>query len=170
MQAYRAALRAEPRVTGPRSNLAALLDQQADQAEYESQRATQLRANDVAARAEERSAEFRQQARRLRREELDLWERDARLAPDNAFVQYRYGMALYLERRLKDAETALRRAYQLEPNDPQNLLGLTLFYKEVKRPRDALAWAEKLVQLRPEDPMFRQVLQEIRQQLPPQQR
>ena len=52
---------------------------------------------------------LRQRLTQLRRDELKLFARDARLAPDAAFVQYRYGMLLYLHRRFKEAEQALQK-------------------------------------------------------------
>jgi Flp pilus assembly protein TadD len=84
------------------------------------------------------------------------------LAPDAAFVQYRYGMLLYLHGRFDEAEQSLRRAADLEPNNPQLLLGVTLFYKERNQPELALRFAEQLVRLRPQDAMYRQVWEEIR--------
>jgi tetratricopeptide (TPR) repeat protein len=164
--AYQTALDVEPRLAGPRSHLAALFEQRADVSEFEAQRAARLRESDLARRADEQAASYRQRAQKLRREELELLARDAKLAPDAASVQYRYGMALYLQRRLPEAERALLRAHQLEPNAPQFLLGIVLYYKERRRPAEALPLAEKLVQLRPEDPVYRQVRDEIRAQLP----
>ena len=42
------------------------------------------------------------------------------------------------------------------------LWGLVLFYKERNQPQPALALAEKLVKLRPDEPSYRQVLEELR--------
>ena len=99
---------------------------------------------------------------RSRREELDCLARDIRLAPDAAFLQYRYGMLLYLHRRFEEAEAALRKASDLEPNNPQFLMGVVLFYKEQGQPEKAVPLAEKLASLRPDDEMYRQILRELR--------
>jgi cytochrome c-type biogenesis protein CcmH/NrfG len=72
-------------------------------------------------------------------------------------------MLLYLHRRMEAAERALTEAVSLEPRNPQFLLGLVLFYREQHRPQQAIPWAEKLVGLRPDDTMYRQVLDEVRQ-------
>ena len=40
--------------------------------------------------------QWQQEAAQLRREELELLARDARLLPRNAAIQYRYGLSLYL--------------------------------------------------------------------------
>lgn len=171
VRAYQDALRVESRTTGPRTNLAALYDRLA---EGEDRRASQAEARGEAAVAEKAGAEanrLRQEAARLRREELDLFARDVRLAPEAAFVQYRYGMLLYLHRRYDEAEQALRKAHDLEPNNPQLLLGLVLFFKERNQPQQALPLAERLVKLRPLDKMYQQVLDEVRGlSLPPAQR
>jgi hypothetical protein len=65
---------------------------------------------------------------------------------------------------LEEAEQALLKAHELEPNNPQFLLGIVLFYKQAVDLEKALPLAERLVQLRPDDPVYRQVLNEIRQQ------
>jgi Tfp pilus assembly protein PilF len=162
IQAYQDALYVEPGTSGPRTNLAALYDRLV---EMQQRRAAQAAARGDAAAGDQATAEanrLRQEAARLRQDELELFARDARLAPDAAFVQYRYGMLLYLHGRFDEAEQSLRRAADLEPNNPQLLLGVTLFYKERNQPELALRFAEQLVRLRPQDAMYRQVWEEIR--------
>ena len=51
-------------------------------------------------------------------EELPLLERDANLAPENASVQYRFGLALYLAGRMNEALERLETAAELEPDVP----------------------------------------------------
>jgi len=162
IRAYQDALHVEPGTSGPRTNLAALYDRLI---EMQQRRAEQAAARGDAATVDQATAEatrLRQEAARLRNQELELFARDARLAPEAAFVQYRYGMLLYLHRRFDEAEQALRKAADVEPNNPQFLLGLTLFYKERNQPELALRFAEQLVRLRPQDRMYRQVWEEIR--------
>ncbi len=100
----------------------------------------------------------------MRRQELDCLARDATLVPDNAAVQYRYGMLLYLHRQMGEAEAALGKAVELEPNTPQFLLGLVLFYQQIDQFDQALTLAKRLVALRPEDAMFRRVLADVQNQ------
>jgi len=147
---YEAAIRVQPTATGPRTNLAELYSRLADTSEFQSP---------------QRASQYREKAATLRRAALKLAARDARLLPDNAAIQYRYGMALYLHRRLEEAETALAAAHELEPNNPQFLLGVVLFYKKLGQHDKAIPLAEKLVELRPQDPMPRHVLEEIRQEM-----
>ena len=135
-RAYRTAIRVEPNVSGPRGNLAALLERQRKPDE----------------------------AQQLRAEELRLLARDAQLAPDAAAVQYRYGLALYLAAELDQAESALARAVELEPNTVEFVLALALLYQKLERYADALPLAERAVRLRPENVGYRNVVEELRRQ------
>ena len=159
--AYWEALRVEPKVTGPRTNLAAVLDRLAEAAERTAEQAGQRQAQPAQTQAAEQAASYRHQAAALRREELDYVARDVRLLPESAGLQYRYGMLLYLHGRFEEAEKALVMASTLEPKNPQFLYGLVLFYKERNQPQTALPLAEKLVKLRPDEPSYRQVLEEL---------
>jgi len=163
IEAYETAIRIEPGFTGPRTNLAAVCDRLAEEAEAQVRQAAMLRQPAAGSRAAQQVQQYRQRAQQLRKEELVCLERDAKLVPDNAAIQYRYGMLLYLHRRLQEAEQALLRAHRLEPNNPQFLLGIVLYYQEVEDFEKALPLAEELARLRPADAMFRKILQDIRQ-------
>ncbi len=91
--AYETAIRVEPNMAGARTNLAAIYDQLAQRGDG---RATQ-------------------RAVVLRSQELPLLRRDAALAPENASIQYRYGLALYLQGNHADALVQLEKAAKLEP-------------------------------------------------------
>ncbi len=96
--AYQTAMRVEPNVTGPRTNLAALLERLAENA------------------SPALAQKYINRASELRSEELPLLERDAALAPDNADLQYRYGLALYLNGDLEAAMKQLQRTVDLAPD------------------------------------------------------
>ncbi len=96
--AYETAIRVEPNMTGPRTNLAATLERVAQQTRSP------------------RAAEYLSRAAELREQELPLLARDASLAPDNADIQYRYGLALYLSGKNKEALKQLEMAVKLEPD------------------------------------------------------
>lgn len=100
VDAYRTAIRVEPNTTGPRSNLSSLLERVASQ--QPPQQATALL----------------KEAETLREQELPLLERDANLAPDNASVQYRFGLALYLAGKMDEAMERLEKSVELEPEVP----------------------------------------------------
>lgn len=94
IKAYENAIRVEPTVAGARTNLAALLEQ-------------------VAQRGNEQAAK---RAVELRKQELPFLKRDSELAPENAMIQYRYGLALYLDGDQSGALKQLRRATELAPD------------------------------------------------------
>jgi len=96
--AYETAIRVEPTMTGPRTNLAATLERY------------------VQTTRSPQAAELMQRANELREEELPLIARDASLAPDNADIQYRYGLALYLAGQYETALQQLERAVALAPD------------------------------------------------------
>ena len=96
--AYEIAMQVEPNMTGPRTNLAATLEGVAQQTRSPQGPALIAR------------------AKALRKEELPLLKRDASLAPTNADVQYRYGLALYLAEQHKEALQQLERTVELAPD------------------------------------------------------
>lgn len=159
-KAYETAMRIEPGVTGPRTNLAALL-------EGEARRLSQ-QAQQIGMQNRERGFEFFQRAQelgiriaKLRREELDLLARDSRLAPDNAAIQYRYGMSLYLHDRIEESEKALQQAAELEPASPPILFGLALLYEKLQRFDEARALCRRLLELRPGDRQYMTLLNRL---------
>lgn len=100
IEAYQTAIRIEPNTTGARTNLAGLLDNLAENPE--SGQAEELRAS----------------AKKLRKDELPLLGRDADLAPTSAPLQYRYGLALYLDGQMEAALERLNQAVDLQPDAP----------------------------------------------------
>lgn len=100
IEAYETAIRTEPKMTGPRTNLASMLERILPQS------ASQQR-DDIMLRIEQ-----------LRQEELPLIARDASLAPENPGIQYRYGLALYLAGEMDKALEQLEIAVELAPDVP----------------------------------------------------
>lgn len=165
-QEYETAIHIEPDSMGPRTNLAALFDRQVAMAQQQAQAASQQQdaAGVQAALAPIPSLQV--EAERLRREELDLLERDALLVPDNAAIQNRLGLSQYLFGWRREAEKSLLMAYLLEPRVPEYAFNLAIFYRDTGRPRDAVPLAEHLLQLRPDNAMFQQFRQELQQEVP----
>ncbi len=133
-----AAIRLEPYMAGPRGELASLLHAQGGDA-----------------------AEIR----RLREEEAELIERDARLAPDNAHIWYQLGLLRYLLGELEKAHQALAQACELAPQHYDFLMTLALLHErryELSGEREhldaALATLKKLRDMQPADPRAEQIL------------
>lgn len=112
---YRQAIQVQPGVTGPRSNLAALYERILQNIDPGSSRAAKARA----------------EVQRLRAAELELLERDAKLAPEVGSVQYRLGLALYLAGRLEEARVALQSACEAEPGSEQYQMALDLLEAKI---------------------------------------
>ncbi|MCM2374022.1 multiheme c-type cytochrome [Aporhodopirellula aestuarii] len=112
IRSYSNAMRVEPGTTGPRTNLAALLDRLVEMAAENNTAREVLQA----VGGEEGIEGVQKKISQLRREELPLLARDAELAPDIADLQYRYGLALYLSGDLPAARKQLQRAAELAPD------------------------------------------------------
>ena len=116
-EAYQTAMRVEPKMTGPRTNLAVLLENM-----LESQQIPRSQAVQVFERAKQ-----------LRADELPLLGRDADLAPDAPMIQYRYGLGLYLAGEMEQAMERLNRAVELAPEDPTFLQARDLLKEKLEQ-------------------------------------
>jgi Flp pilus assembly protein TadD len=135
IRAYETAIRLDPAVAGPRSNLASELEQLGRQRE----------------------------ALALRQEEVQFLRRDAELLPDNAFLKYQLGLLEYLLNDEAAAERALLAAVRLAPDSADFLLGLTLLYEKQQRWSEALPLARRLTDLEPQNPSYQQVLRNLQE-------
>lgn len=145
---YQDAIRVEPGVAGPRSNLAALLERGLDS---QMQQVTNS----------DRNTTVQSEIRRLRSEELPLLQRDAKLVPNIAMVQYRYGMALYLNGQRDAALSSLMAAANLAPTDAQFAQAVAMLLENLQRWEEAIQWTKKLIDLAPQDPQHRMLLTRI---------
>jgi cytochrome c-type biogenesis protein CcmH/NrfG len=109
------------------------------------------------------SAPWRNESASLRATELTHLERDARLAPRNAAIWHRYGLALYTAGRKDEAGEALKKACELEPASVDLLYVLAIYYKDNNRLDEAHEAAQRLVDLAPDDPRMTLLLQEVRE-------
>jgi len=131
----------EPYMSGPRAELASLMDEEHGDAE---------------------------EIRRLREEEVELVERDARLSPNNASIFYQLGMLRYLLDDYDKAQAALETASRLAPQSYDFLMALALMYdkryeisgdeNQFNRGVEALT---KLHEMRPRDPRAQEILMQL---------
>ncbi len=135
IDAYRTAIRLDPEVAGPRSNLVEVLERLGKKDEV----------------------------KKLRTQEAELLARDARLLPNNAPIHYRLGLVQYLLGREDEALRALSKAGELEPTSTEFLTALTLLYEKQQRWNLAMDAAKRLIRLEPHNEMFRQMLWNIQQ-------
>ncbi|MCC9608856.1 hypothetical protein LOC68_08170 [Blastopirellula sp. JC732] len=164
---YRDAVRIQPNVTGPRSNLAELLTRKMAP---QRQRFEQLAASgqrDQARQMVEELAIREFEIAHLREEELVNLARDAEQLPNVAQVQYRFGLALYQANQLSASEEAIARATELQPNSTTFLTALVRLQQKREKWEEAKKTIATLRQLRPNDPGLAEVEQEILQRRQP---
>ena len=128
---FRTAIRMEPYLTGPRTELANLLAQQRGDAD---------------------------EIRQLRQQEADLLDRDSELLPDNADVFYRLGLLRYLLGENNAAALALTKACQLSPASYDFRMALALLEErryeldgDESQFQAAVASLKQLAEMRPND-------------------
>ncbi len=143
---YQNAIAVEPSVTGPRTNLAALLE-----------RNLSAQSNPNAANA----AALQQKIASLRKEELPLLKRDVDLLPTAAAIQFRYGLALYAEGQKAEAAERLVRAAELEPDRADFAQAAAMALESAERWDEALRWARETLKLTNNAPENLLLLQRI---------
>ena len=88
-------------------------------------------------------------------------KRAADLEPDNIDWNYAYGVALYSAGRVTDAIAHLDRVWRKHPGDRTTLTALISYVRERGDKARAESLAMSLVQISPEDPRARALLEEI---------
>lgn len=148
MNHYQRAIAVEPAVTGARSNLAALLERNL---------ANQPASNPAVV------ADLQAQISRLRKEELPLLERDVNLLPSAAGIQYRYGLALYVDGQQEKAAEHLVKAAELEPDQTAYAQAAAMLFESLGKWEDAIKWAQVAVRLSNGEQGNRMLLERILQ-------
>ncbi len=157
-RAYRLAMQVEPHATGPRANLAELYTRLAENMARQYQQNPQQAPPDLQQTIEN----YLIQAEQLRKEELVHFKRDTSYAPDNAGVQYRYGLALYRDGQHDEAVQVLRKTHELEPRTPIYMIALSRLLQTLEQYEEALQIAEKLVKI---EPQHQGLVEELKAQL-----
>jgi tetratricopeptide (TPR) repeat protein len=154
---YETAIAVEPQATGPRSNLAELLERNLT---------PQTAAPQSPGVTEDGNSPIRQEIRRLRQAELPLLARDAELLPNAAPLQYRYGLALYLDGQREQALKHLIQAAELEPAEAGFAEAVAMLLEAMQRWPEAIDWAKQAVERSGNSPSSQQILQRIQQAAP----
>ncbi len=147
IQAYRNAMSVQPEMVGARSNLAVLLEQQAQQL-------ISTNSPDAATRAQR----LIQQSNELRAVEHANLGRDAERSkdlPGTDGLNYRYGMSSYLQGDLKTAEQQLKLAVKKSPENETYILGLATFYFQAKNFDEARRLTDRLLEISPKNQTYR---------------
>lgn len=144
--AYQMAIAVEPQALGARGQLANLLE---------------ALAADQIIPAESHPG-VRQQVLSLRKEELELLQRDVERAPDLAIVQYRYGRELVAHNDLPAALTALSKAVALEPTMAEYQLVYAQALYLNKQEDKAIEQINAVLKREPNNSSAQQLLNQIR--------
>ncbi|WP_254510111.1 ammonia-forming cytochrome c nitrite reductase subunit c552 [Anatilimnocola floriformis] len=162
---YETAIRVQPSFTGPRGQLAMLLERMIQEAQEQAEQASQQ--GNVVARDEALrpipSLHF--EVEKLRQDELSLVERDAALIPEEAVMQQQLGFARYTQNWRKEAATALLTAWLLDPHSPETTFALAIFYRDTGWPEKALEIISTATKDREAPVHLKQLEGELKQQL-----
>jgi len=163
---YRNAMAVQPDLTGPRSNLAALLDLKANQFGTQMQ---QLASQKQLSSSQRDSLIAKiellgKQAKDLRAEEHVRLGRDVKRSENIAgahFLHYRFGMSNYLQGDMDGALEQLKLAVNKSPDNPTYLLGLATFHVQMDDAAAARPLVEKLLKLDPENASYQMLMKQV---------
>ncbi len=149
VESLRMAIRIEPYLTGPRTELSQLLDL--------------LASDPTQAAVAEKAKATPEEIRRLREEEVDLLARDAKLLPGDAAVRYMRGRLLYLLDRQDEARQAIIESCELAPNEYEYWLWLALICEKQERWEQSVKALQRMAQLRPEAEDWKGIFLRVKQ-------
>ena len=161
---YRAAVTIEPNLAGPRSNLAALLEQdirrrRSEMQQSQQQGGIQARQLETMMKQMQRDAA---QVDRLRFEEHGLLAKDVERSvglPNTHGLHFRFAMSSFIQRDMKSAEKHLLEAYQQQPTFPRYQMGLATYYLDVEQDAEAaMKYIKSLVELDPAHPGYQALM------------
>ncbi len=139
---YEMAIAVDPRFVGPRANLADLLDR------------SSATSNNPSA--------INEIVTELRKAELPLVERNARLLPDDASLQYRYSLALYLDNQLEKATEYAVKAANLSPHQFEYAQMAAMLFERLERFDEAIRWGQAALERSGNAPESKALLERIR--------
>ncbi len=163
---YRVAITVEPNLAGPRSNLAAMLDDDVQQMEQELRQTRpsgsmtpdqlqQMRAR--IRRQGEQMIRVSQTVERLRLEEHQLLAVDVKRAKDlqdTHGLHYRYAMSCFVQDDIESTETHLLEAYKQLSDNPTYQMGLATYYIHVENGEEAMTYVKQLLKSDPRHPGY----------------
>jgi predicted CXXCH cytochrome family protein len=98
-------------------------------------------------------------------EAVDSLARAVALIPDRARMRYNYSLALRHFGRNEDALSEMLKAHAIDQQDPGIVQAIAIFYIQNQDWVNALPYAEKLVQLVPDEPSPKKMLKQIQRQM-----
>jgi len=159
--AYEHALKMDEGFVPARINLAMLYDQMGDKQKAEQEFREVIRREPKLAEAQYSLGLLMAESKDRLPEALEFLTKAAELDPNNPRIHYNRGLALQTLGRADEAEESLKKAFRLSPQT-QFLQALAILYAQQGRWAKAIACAEELVRMRPNDPELQQFLQGLR--------
>jgi len=159
---YQTALRLDPQFVPAMINLAMLRDQQGRKADAESLFREVIRLEPKMGEAYYSLGLLVTEDDKRLGEAVDLLAKAAELVPQNPRICYNCGLALQKLGRLPEAEQSLLSAHKLSPQNSDFLYALAVFYTQQKQWDRAIASAQQLTRLEPNNPAWARLLAEIR--------
>lgn len=165
IQAYQDGIHVEPTVAGPRRNLAAIYDRRAESANQQIASIVRSGQQEAAQDLAMEMMKDRQEAQRLRAEELEIVANNVSLANENMQgfdgLLYDYAMLLAANDRLAEADEALQRAYAIDPENIMYVVGLGALYVKLNQIDKAIEFAKKALELDPTNPSYIHWVQQL---------
>ena len=164
IESYRTAIRVDPELSGPRTNLASLLGSMASQLLQQLQTAGNSATVKDMQKVVERSRELQLETAELRKRENELLKTDlyrSRDLQNTHALHYRYALSCYLHGDFELTEKHMLLANQQEPDSPVYILVLSTFYRERGELPKAVKFVNQLIKTEPEHPGYRNLATEI---------
>lgn len=160
---YRSAIAVEPNLAGPRSNLAARLDDDVNRLRQQLQQSQQS-GGMMAGQLKQIMNQTQQiafQAAKLRFEEHALLAKDIERSEglaDTHGLHFRFAMSSFLQQRFNLTEKHLLEAFRQEPEMPRYLMGLATYYIKFENPKEALKYIQPLIKIDPRNQGYQGLL------------
>ncbi|MGH7478682.1 MAG: tetratricopeptide repeat protein [Candidatus Methylomirabilales bacterium] len=161
-QAYRTAIRKQPSFMPAYINLADLYRQQGQEDRVEQTLREGLKADPGNGDASHALGLSLVRQKRLR-DAIPELAKAAQRRPDAPRYAYVYGVALHETGETRRALDVLTRAHERHPSDREIVVALVEYESQAGNRRAAIAWARKLVEMSPEEPEARRLLQALEQ-------
>ena len=162
---YRAAIAVEPNLSGPRANLAALLDADAQRLQQQLRPSGAMRPEQLQQMRQkgEMMVRISKTVDRLRAQEHELLKTDVQRCEGiqgTHGVHYRYALSCFVQQDIEGTEKHLLEAYRQAPDIPTYQLGLATYFVHIKDGEKAMKYIRQLLKSDPRHPGYQSLRDE----------
>jgi len=161
---YRTAILLDPNLTGPRWNLALLVERRGQQLDQQARQLIAQQNREQAMRVAKESGETLAEAQKLRDEEHECMLTDLKRMEkigQTDQLHYQVGMSFYRRGNMELTEFHLRKAYEITPSNERNVRALAVFFEFRRDWNSALRYARELVDMKYAQPSDQLILERI---------